>query len=70
LRKAAGAPFLQGTPPAGTLRQVEERYSSLVDRGLIRIKPRVADVDGLRYEIAANVSPVDLLLAERDEDSR
>jgi prevent-host-death family protein len=55
-------------PGSGTL----GRYSSLVARGLIRLKSTTTTDFGRipRYDVPADVSPLDLLLAERDEDYR
>ena len=48
------------------------RYSSLVARGLIRLKATTtADLDRLpSYEVPADTSPLDLLLDARAEDDR
>lgn len=55
-------------PASGPL----NRYSSLVARGIIRLKLTTGrDLDRLqRYDIPADVSPLDVLLAEREEDER
>ncbi|HEX6470022.1 MAG TPA: type II toxin-antitoxin system Phd/YefM family antitoxin [Streptosporangiaceae bacterium] len=55
-------------PASGPL----NRYSSLVARGIIRLKMTTSsDLDRLRqYDIPADVSPLDILLAEREEDER
>ena len=48
------------------------RYSSLVSRGLLRLKATTtSDVDRMpRYHVPGDVSPLDLLLAERAADDR
>lgn len=48
------------------------RYSSLVARGVIRLKSTTtADLDRIpRYEVPDDVSALDILLAERAEDER
>ncbi|MGC4806581.1 hypothetical protein [Micromonospora sp. DT233] len=53
---------------AGTL----GRYSSLVARGVIRLKATTtSDIDRLpRYDVPPDVSPLDLLLADREKDER
>ncbi|MCO6004681.1 type II toxin-antitoxin system Phd/YefM family antitoxin [Actinoallomurus purpureus] len=55
-------------PGSGTL----GRYSTLVARGLLRLKSTTTnDLDRLpRYAAPADVSPLELLLAEREEDDR
>jgi antitoxin (DNA-binding transcriptional repressor) of toxin-antitoxin stability system len=55
-------------PASGTL----GRYSALVAKGLIRLKATTtSDLDRLpRYDVPADVSPLDVLLAARDEDDR
>lgn len=55
-------------PGSGTL----GRYSDLVARGLIRLKTTTTgDLDRLtRYEVPGDTSPLDVLLAEREEDER
>ncbi len=55
-------------PGSGTL----GRYSPLVAKGLIRLKATTtSDLDRIpRYEVPDEVSPLDLLLAERAEDDR
>lgn len=47
-------------------------YSPLVAKGLLRLKPTTtSDLDRLpRYAAPADVSPLDLLLAEREEGDR
>jgi antitoxin (DNA-binding transcriptional repressor) of toxin-antitoxin stability system len=48
------------------------RYSSLVARGVVRLKATTtADLDRIpHYDVPDDVSPVDVLLAERAEDER
>jgi prevent-host-death family protein len=48
------------------------RYAPLIARGVIRIKPTTTkDLGQLpRYAVADDVSPLDVLLAEREADSR
>jgi prevent-host-death family protein len=55
-------------PGSGTL----GRYSDLVARGAIRLKATTtSDLDRVpRYNAPDGVSPLDVLLAERDEDDR
>jgi antitoxin (DNA-binding transcriptional repressor) of toxin-antitoxin stability system len=55
-------------PGAGSL----GRYAPLVAKGLIRLKATTtSDLDQLpHYEIPDDVSPLDILLAERAEDDR
>ena len=55
-------------PGSGTL----GRYSDLVARGVIRLKATTtSDLDRVpRYDAPEGVSPLDVLLAERDEDDR
>jgi prevent-host-death family protein len=55
-------------PGSGTL----GRYSDLVARGVIRLKATTtSDLDRVRrYDVPAGVSPLDVLLTERDEDDR
>ncbi|MEV5746663.1 hypothetical protein AB0L00_02500 [Actinoallomurus sp. NPDC052308] len=55
-------------PGSGTL----GRYSELVARGVLRLKSMTTnDLDRLpHYTVPAEVSPLDLLLAEREEDDR
>ncbi|GAA0331496.1 type II toxin-antitoxin system Phd/YefM family antitoxin [Actinoallomurus spadix] len=55
-------------PGSGTL----GRYSALVARGVLRLKSTTTnDLDRLpHYSVPADVSPVELLLAEREEDDR
>ncbi|GAB3961837.1 hypothetical protein GCM10029978_015190 [Actinoallomurus acanthiterrae] len=55
-------------PGSGTL----GRYSPLVAKGLLRLKSTTtSDLDRLpRYAAPADASPLDLLLAEREEDDR
>jgi antitoxin (DNA-binding transcriptional repressor) of toxin-antitoxin stability system len=55
-------------PGSGTL----GRYSPLVAKGLIRLKATTtSDLDRItHYTVPADVSPLDLLLAGREEDDR
>jgi antitoxin (DNA-binding transcriptional repressor) of toxin-antitoxin stability system len=55
-------------PGSGTL----GRYSPLVAKGLLRLKSTTtSDLDRLpRYATPVEVSPLDLLLAEREDDGR
>jgi prevent-host-death family protein len=55
-------------PGSGTL----GRYSALVARGLIKLKATTtSDLDRLpHYDVPDDVSPLDILLAARDEDDR
>ena len=55
-------------PGSGTL----GRYSTLVAKGLIRLKSTTtSDLDRLtHYDVPGETSPLDLLLAARDEDDR
>ena len=55
-------------PGAGSL----ARYASLVAKGAIRLKATTTnDLDRLpRYETSGDVSPLDVLLADRDRDDR
>jgi antitoxin (DNA-binding transcriptional repressor) of toxin-antitoxin stability system len=48
------------------------RYSPLVAKGLVRLKATTtADLDRITvYDVPADVSPLELLLAERAEDER
>jgi antitoxin (DNA-binding transcriptional repressor) of toxin-antitoxin stability system len=48
------------------------RYSSLVAKGIIRLKATTtSDLDRLpQYTVPAEVSPLEVLLAERAEDDR
>ena len=48
------------------------RYVSLIARGVIRIKPTTTrDLDQLpNYAVPDDVSPLDVLLAEREADDR
>lgn len=48
------------------------RYVPLIARGVIRIKPTTTrDLDKIpRYAVPDDVSPLDVLLAERDADDR
>lgn len=47
-----------------------DRYLPLVARGIIKLKATTtSDLDRIpRYDVPAGVSPLDLLLADRDED--
>jgi antitoxin (DNA-binding transcriptional repressor) of toxin-antitoxin stability system len=49
-----------------------ERYADLVSRGQIRLKAATsADVDRLpHYQVPEDVDPLELLLAERESDTR
>jgi hypothetical protein len=51
---------------------VRSRYAPLVARGVVRIKPvTTRDLDQLpSYDVPAGVSPLDVLLAEREADDR
>lgn len=55
-------------PGSGTL----ARYTPLVSRGLIKLKATTtSDLDRIpRYAVPEDVSPLDVLLAQRDEDER
>ncbi len=55
-------------PGSGTL----GRYSSLVARGVVRLKATTtSDLDQIpRYDVPADSSPLDVLLAERADDDR
>jgi antitoxin (DNA-binding transcriptional repressor) of toxin-antitoxin stability system len=55
-------------PGSGTL----GRYTALVTKGVIRLKATTtSDLDRIpQYATPADVSPLDLLLAERAEDER
>lgn len=55
-------------PAAGTL----DRYSSLVAKGLIRLKASTTDdLDSLpEYELPADADPLETLLAARAEEDR
>jgi prevent-host-death family protein len=55
-------------PGSGTL----VRYTSLVSKGLIRLKATTtSDLDRVpRFAVPAEVSPLEILLAERAEDDR
>ncbi len=55
-------------PGSGTL----GRYSQLVAKGAIRLKATTtSDLDRIpRYDMPADASPLDVLLAERAEDDR
>jgi antitoxin (DNA-binding transcriptional repressor) of toxin-antitoxin stability system len=55
-------------PGSGTL----GRYAPLVAKGLIRLKSTTtSDLDRLpRYDVPADISPLDLLLASRAEDDQ
>lgn len=59
------ATVLPGTP-------VSERYAALVAQGQVRLKAvTTADLDRLpRYESAGERSPLDILLADREDDPR
>ena len=48
------------------------RYAPLIARGVIRIKPTTTmDLDQIpRYAVPDDVSPLDVLLAEREADDR
>jgi prevent-host-death family protein len=48
------------------------RYTSLVSKGVIRLKATTtSDLDRVpQYAVPSDVSPLDLLLAERAEDDR
>ncbi|MFY1658214.1 type II toxin-antitoxin system Phd/YefM family antitoxin [Micromonospora sp. WMMD1274] len=55
-------------PGSGTL----GRYATLVARGVIRLKATTtSDIDRLpRYDVPPDVSPLELLLADREDDER
>ncbi|GHJ12415.1 type II toxin-antitoxin system Phd/YefM family antitoxin [Micromonospora sp. AKA38] len=55
-------------PGSGTL----GRYANLVAKGVIRLKATTtSDIDRLpHYDAPPGVSPLDLLLADREEDER
>jgi antitoxin (DNA-binding transcriptional repressor) of toxin-antitoxin stability system len=55
-------------PGSGTL----GRYSSLVAKGVVRLKATTtSDLDQIsRYDVPADSSPLDILLAERADDER
>ncbi|WFE32802.1 type II toxin-antitoxin system Phd/YefM family antitoxin [Micromonospora sp. WMMD975] len=48
------------------------RYATLVAKGAIRLKATTtSDIDRIpRYDVPPGVSPLDLLLADREEDER
>ncbi|ATO17979.1 hypothetical protein CO540_20395 [Micromonospora sp. WMMA2032] len=55
-------------PGSGTL----GRYSTLVAKGVIRLKATTtSDIDRLpRYDVPPDASPLELLLADREDDER
>ncbi len=55
-------------PGSGTL----GRYASLVAKGVIRLKATTtSDIDRLaRYDVPPDVSPLEVLLADREDDER